>query len=283
MKKFLGILCTIAISIVSLFGVFGFAGCGDDDAIIVYTEAGFAPFEYIYKGKIIGVDVDIMNKVGEKLGKNVKFENVGFDTIVDSVASGKKCDVGAAGISITEERAEKVAFSDVYYTANLYVIYKKTDASTYESTTTDDVTGVYWDSLAGKKIAVQTGTTSDLFLGDELKGGILDGTDAAPVRSGALATAVANVKKGEANVLIIDELPARKLIENESTLTCAPLYYKGEDGEDDEITFDEYAICVTKGQDELLKAINEVLKGLGEEGIQALVNYHLGNAVDEEE
>ena len=69
---------------------------------------------------------------------------------------------------------------------------------------------------------------------------------------------------------------AKKLIEGKDTLTCAPLYYQGGEGEADEAAIDTYAICVTKGQTELLNAINEVLKELGKDGVQALVDKHLG-------
>lgn len=276
MKKLIGLICSVAM----LFSCISFAGCGED-MLVVYTEAGFAPFEYIKDGKIVGVDVDIMNKVGEKLGKKIKFENVKFDNIIDAVSAGKLCNVGAAGISINEERKEKVAFSNEYYTANLYVIYKVADKTNYESKTTDDVTGVYWDSMKGNKIAVQTGTTADLFLSDEIaEGGALypaqGETAAAPVRFDALATAVASVETGDSNVLIIDELPAKQLIKDKSNLACAPLYYKGGENENDEAAIDTYAIAVTKGQTEILNAINEVLEELGSEGIQALVNKHLG-------
>ena len=251
--------------------------CNKEETLVVYTEAGFAPFEYIQNGEIVGVDVDIMNLVGEKLGKKVKFENVAFDTIVDTVSAGKLTNVGAAGISVTEARKEKVDFSTEYYTANLYVIYNTSEAASYESTTTDEVKGVYWDSLAGKKIAVQNGTTADLFLGDELaEGGTIYDTNAKKVGFDALATAVADVELGNSNVLIIDELPAKKLIEGKDGLACAPLYYQGGEGEADEAAVDTYAICVTKGQTELLEAINAVLAELGEAGIQALVNKHLG-------
>ena len=273
MKKLIAILFTLILIVVSVFAL---TAC-DNDAIVVYTEAGFAPFEYYSGKKIVGVDVEIMNLVGKKLDKKVKFESVDFDKIIDAVSDGKLCNVGAAGISITSERAEKVDFSSVYYTAALYVIYKVDQASTYVSATTDNVDGVYWDSLAGKKIAVQSGTTADLFLADELaEGGTLYGTNATDVQFKELAVAVADVKLGNSNVLIIDELPAKKLIENEPTLACAPLYYQGDAGENDEAAVDEYAICVTKGQTELLKAINDVLAELGKDGIQALVNKHLG-------
>ena len=275
MKKLI-VIALVLIMVVAA-SVFGLTACDNSDTIVVYTEAGFAPFEYVSNGAIVGVDVDIMNLVGEKLGKKVVFENVNFDIIVDTVSAGKLCNVGAAGISITEDRAKYVDFSTEYYTAALYVIYKVNDATSYESTTTDDVTGIYWDSLVGKKIAVQNGTTADLFLADELdEGGILYDTGAKKVGCTALSTAVANIGSGDADVVIIDELPAQQLIKNDPSLKCAPLYYQGEDGDADEAAVDVYAICVTKGQTELLEAINAVIAELGKEGIQALVNQHLG-------
>lgn len=273
-KKFVLVFLTLALG---LCVVLSFVGCNSNDTIVVYTEAGFAPFEYISGGQIVGVDVDIMNLVGKKLGKKIVFENVSFDTIVDTVSKGKLCNVGAAGISITDDRKEKVDFSNEYYTAKLYVIYKVANESEYVSNTTDGVQGVYWDSLAGKKIAVQGGTTADLFLGDEIsEGGVIADTNTQPVRFDALATAVSDVETGNSDVLIIDELPAQKLVENKANLKCVPLYYKGGEGEEDEVASDVYAICVTKGQTELLNAINAVLEELGQESIEALVKQHLG-------
>ena len=117
MKKLLG---KIASFILAVTACCGFSAC-QSNTIVVYTEAGFAPFEYVSGGKIVGVDVDIMNMVGEKLGKKVVFKNVNFDVIVDAVAQGKLTNVGAAGISVTPGRQAKVDFSNEYYTANLYV------------------------------------------------------------------------------------------------------------------------------------------------------------------
>ena len=273
MKKIFSVVLAV---ILAASMVCALSSCGNSNKLIVYTEAGFAPFEYISDGEIVGVDVEIMKLVGEKLGKEVVFENVNFNTIIDTVAAGKLAKVGAAGISVTPARQEKVDFSNEYYTAKLYVIYKVSDAASYESQTTDNVTGIYWDSLASKKIAVQNGTTADLFLGDELaEGGTIYGTGAAKTGFDSLAFAVADVGNN-CDVLIIDELPAKKLIENNSELKCAPLYYKGAEGEADEAAVDTYAICVTKGETEILNAINEVLAELGEEGIQKLITKHLG-------
>ena len=69
MKKFWKILVASVLSFTMLFGL---TACGGGD-IIVQTNAYFAPFEYYQGDEIVGVDVDIMKKVGEKAGKTVKF------------------------------------------------------------------------------------------------------------------------------------------------------------------------------------------------------------------
>lgn len=287
MKKLLTLSLAAATLAASAFGL---SACSSGNTLVVYTEAGFPPFEYTDNGAIVGVDVDIMNRVGEKLGKEVVFENVAFDTIVDAVSQGKLANVGAAGISVTPEREEKVAFSIPYYTASLYVIYKTdgTMAPEVSESTAENGSVIYWDSLAGMNIGVQNGTTADLFLGDEIaEGGTIYGTGAIKTGYSSLSMAVSDIGL-TTNVVIIDELPAKALVENNEGVSCLPLYYKGETAEEDSAAVDEYAIAVTKGETEILDAINEVLGELiadvdadGNNGIDRLVMSHLDLATSD--
>ena len=255
--------------------------------ISVYTNAYFAPFEYYDGTDIVGVDVDVMNLVGEKLGRKVNYTNVEFGVIIDTVSSGNLADVGAAGITITDSRKELVDFSDPYFTSVQYVIYP---AGTMTPDGTDgDVSYILWDSLAGKKIGVQADTTGDIYVDMEINAANGDdydlGRDGMLLNSGAEETrydsaqlAADAVGAGQVDVVVVDYLPASYIVDKNTGYECAALYYPaGVDGADAAFpTEEQYAICVTKGQDELLAAINGVLADLGEDGVNDLVMKHMG-------
>ena len=82
-------------------------------------------------GKITGIDMQIMQAICDKLGYEMKIEDMAFDSIIAAVSSGK-ADVGAAGMSVTEDRMKNVDFSDPYTTAQQVIIVKKPVTSTTE-------------------------------------------------------------------------------------------------------------------------------------------------------
>ena len=80
---------------------------GDSKAdYVVETNVPFAPFEFYQDRKIIGVDVDIVNRVAKKLDKTIQIKNVEFDVIVDNVETGLIADAGAAGRISGPQRGE---------------------------------------------------------------------------------------------------------------------------------------------------------------------------------
>ena len=272
MKRFFK---TLLAGVMAIGSLFAFNACSND-TIYVDTNAYFAPFEYYQGTEIVGVDVDIMNKVGEKLGKKVKFVNTDFDVIIDNVASGKQYDCGAAGITITEARAQKVDFSNPYYTSVQYVIYDPAQ-TTFESRTANNGTAcVFWSDLMNKDLGVQRDTTGNIYADIEINGdgpeypGELAGTtgELLPFDSAEVAVAALGI---QVDVVIVDELPAQYIVSKNSNLVCKALYYDAATA-----TEEQYAIAVTKGNKELLDAINAVLAELGKEGINALVKKHLG-------
>ena len=99
--------------------------------LVVATNAEFPPYEYWESGKITGIDMHIMQAICDKLGYAMKIEDMAFDSIIAAVSSGK-ADVGAAGMSVTEDRMKNVDFSDPYTTAQQVIIVKKPVTSTTE-------------------------------------------------------------------------------------------------------------------------------------------------------
>ena len=272
----------IAAATVAATCAFGATACNNNDTIYVDTNAYFAPFEYYVDANTIdGVDVEIMKMVGDKLGKKVVFENTDFDVIIDNVSSGKKYDCGAAGITITDERKEKVDFSNPYFTSVQYAIFPASEnVTTYQD---GSVTYVLWESLANKKIGYQRDTTGDIYVNLEIEGeegytGQLQGSGATGNGYDSAQLAVDAIGS-QMDVVVVDKLPAEYIVKNNTGYKCYAIYYPASADEEataDFPTEEQYAICVTKGNKELLDAINAVLDELGEEGINKLVSKHLG-------
>lgn len=278
MKKIISLILALALSCGCMLAL---SSCGTEGTIYVQTNAFFAPFEYYDGSDIVGVDVEIMELVGKKLNKKIVWQDGDFGIIVDTVAQGKLADCGAAGLTVTEARAEKVDFSTSYYTSIQYVILPAT--SDVATKTANGVEYVVWEALAGKKLATQTDTTGWIYADAEVdtEGGVLYGTgtthtamDSAQVASEALGKTL--------DAIIVDELPAQYIVKNGKDFKCYPLYYQGADGEADSAVEEQYAICVTKGNDELLKAINDVLAELlkkdtdGKTEIEKMLMKHMG-------
>ena len=85
------------------------------------TEGSFPPYEYYDGDKLVGIDVDVANAIAEKLGMKLEVVDIAFDSIVSGVQAGKY-DMGMAGMTVNEERLEKVNFSDSYATGVQVVI-----------------------------------------------------------------------------------------------------------------------------------------------------------------
>ena len=243
---------------------------------IVETNAFFAPFEYYDNREIVGVDVEIINRVAEKLDKKIEIKNVEFDVIIDNVADGVIADAGAAGLTITPAREKKVDFSIPYYTSVQYVIYKKTSAPEIK----EDY--IVWDALAGKTLGTQTGSTGYLFISGEISSGVLEGTNAKIKGFDSHQLAADAITAHIIDYAVADELAAQFIVEKNPDLMALPLYYSGEDGELDYPVAESYAIAVNKERPELLNAFNEVLtnmtqkdeKGLSQ--IERLIIKYMG-------
>lgn len=86
--------------------------------IIVGSDTAFPPFENVEGAETVGFDVDLMKAIGEKLGLEVEFKSYKFDALITGVQSGTEFDMVASAMTITEERAQSIDFSDPYINSN---------------------------------------------------------------------------------------------------------------------------------------------------------------------
>lgn len=215
------------------------------------TNAEFEPFEFKDGTKIVGIDVDIANKIAQKLGDQLKINDVAFDSLLMELQSGK-CDFVAAGMSITEDKKKNVDFSDTYFDATQSIIVKKD--SPIKSRT----------DLNGKKVGVQQGTTGDSFCTNEdKKSDIKVGT---VKRFNKGADAISDLISGRIDAVVIDDFPAAKFVsKNPDKLVKLS----------DALTVEHYAIAVKKGDTAKLDLINGVLKDMKSSGeLDKIINNY---------
>lgn len=91
--------------------------------LVMATNAAFKPYEYYENNKIVGIDAEMAQAVADKLGMELEILDMDFDAIINAVQSGK-ADIGAAGMTVTEERLESIDFTDTYATAKQVIIVR---------------------------------------------------------------------------------------------------------------------------------------------------------------
>lgn len=180
------------------------------EAVTMYTEAGFAPYEF-YKGEnIVGLDVAIMSQVAVNLGKKLEVKDVVFDVVATNVANSTGDAVGAAGITINDERKQVIDFSNVYSSSTLVIVSENGQYSSVKD-------------LAGKTVGVQEGTSGDLIISAAKGAGYTyeneDGQEVTVTAVGATvkqykqyALALQDLKNGRIDAILMDKIPAELML-----------------------------------------------------------------------
>jgi polar amino acid transport system substrate-binding protein len=213
------------------------------------TNAYFQPYEFYADGKIVGIDAEIAAAIAEKLGMTLEIVDMEFDSIITAVNEGS-VDFGMAGMTITEDRLLEVDFS-VSYANGVQVIIVKEGSPI---TCADDL----FAEGASYKVGVQLGTTGDIYATGDF------GSENVTTYSNG-NEAVLALLGGSVDCVIIDNEPAKALVAANAGLKILETAYANED----------YAICVKKGNSELLAKIDAAIKELTADGtIDAIIaNY----------
>ena len=247
--------------LVAALGAVVFTGCTDNKTVlekvkakgkmVVYTNPEFPPYEYLGANKeITGVEMDLVNRIAEKIGVKAEIIPAEFDSILGTVTAGK-ADMGASGFTINEERKQKVDFSVPFVRSVQYIIVQENSSIK----TAED--------LAGKRIGGQNGTTGLLMIEDAVKKGILKDTKTEVKSYNNAPDAMVGMKSGHVDAVVIDELVAKALAQKNAGFKAIPLVDKNDKGLD---APEDFGIMLAKGNQDFMAIINEVIAEMKKDG-----------------
>ena len=205
------------------------SGGSGGEPLTVGSDIPYPPFEQGKSGDYTGFDIELMEAIGEKIGRSPEFQDTSFETIFRDVQQGKFEAVISAA-TITEEREKEVAFSDPYYLSEQAILVKEGS----------DVGGI--EDLEGMTVGAQQGTTG-LELGKEKA----NAGELRPYPEGP--DAINALKAGTVEAVIIDAPVAQNAVEEEGGVEISEKVP----------TEETYGIALAKDNTELLKEVNEGL------------------------
>ncbi len=173
---------------------------GGKTVVTVATSPDFPPFESLDGSEVVGIEVDILQAITEKLGMEMKLEQMDFESVIPGVQAGK-FDIGMSGITITADRQKNCDFTQPYFLASQAIVVTPDSDITCKA------------DLEGKTISVQTGTTAEEYCmenGYEVLAFAANNDAAAALTSGKAAAWVVDNEVGVAlaaqqGLVVLDE------------------------------------------------------------------------------
>lgn len=224
----------------SLSCLLGLLLCGceqkkNDHVLRFATSGDYPPFEFFEKEELKGFDVDVARLVAKELGKEVEFENMQYSSVLKSLQTGD-VDAAISTITVTPERVAQFEFSDEYYHEKLEVVSKSTAPITKK------------EDLAGKKVAVQLGSTMEIWSKKNLP-------STEVVRINNNNQGIESLKAGHVDAVILDGVQAHIFTQKNPGL-ITNVIGESQDG---------YAIALKKGST-LTADINKALTAIKDRG-----------------
>ena len=230
----------IALILVAVMLTLTFTSCGvkgktlaevkEAGKLVVATSPDFPPFEEMEGDEVVGIEVEILKLICKELGVELVIETMDFDSVLIGVQSAKY-DCGMSGITATPDRKENMLFTTPYYMAAQVIVVKEGS----------DIKGKA--DLDGKKVSVQTGSTSD------------EGCTEAGYNVQAFAAnadAKAALTTGKVDAWVVDNLTALQMVEDGDGLVVL----------DENMTDEPYAFAFAFGSEDLVAEIDKALQEL---------------------
>lgn len=214
-------------------------GLVDDGALTVCSDTPYEPFEFKDDaGRDTGYDMDLLRAIGERAGLELAVIDLPFDGILGSLEAGD-CDVVASAVTITEERAQQVDFTDPYFDADQSLLVKA-DQAEAKATLAE---------LADATIGVQSGTTGETYANENNPGAEIKSFEDSDGLFSAL-------EAGEIDA-ILQDLPVNAYRATQDTSVVVVETYP---------TGEQYGFAVKQGNEGLLSFLNEGLEALRADG-----------------
>ena len=214
--------------------------------LTVATSPDFPPFESLEGDAVVGIEPDIMKLVGEKLGVEIEFVQMDFDSVLIGIQAAKY-DCAMSGITVTPAREKNMLFTDPYYNAAQVIVVAEGSSITGKA------------DLAGKVASVQTGTTAESGCQDE-------GIEVQAFAANADAKAA--LTTGKVDAWVVDNLTAIQMVEADDGLVIL----------DEKMTEEPYAFAFAMGSEDLVAAINSALAELIADGTVESIFASYGEA-----
>lgn len=233
-----GIIYKKWLAVMLAFMALFLTSCGEKEAergkLIMVTNATFPPYEFYQGSRIVGIDADMVREIAKRNDLELVIEDMAFDSVIAAVQTGK-ADVAASGITVTEDRKKQIDFTTSYVKADQVIIVRKDS----------DIVGP--ESMRGKRIGVQHGTTGDMYVTENLQ---------EPERFQDGALAVASLVTGKIHAVVLDSAPAEEHVARNKGIRILPMALVSE----------EYAMAVSKSRPELLAMINRTMAEMKADG-----------------
>lgn len=208
----------------------------------VATEATNAPFESVDdKGNIVGIDLDVIQAIADEMNFEVEWQNTGWEAVFQTVKNSE-ADIGASGITVTDERKETYDFTEPYYESQLLIVVK--EDSNIKSLT----------ELKDKKISVQINTTGHM-AAKKLQGDA--STNIMAFESQPIA--IQEMLNGNVDATIGDNAVVYEYMKANPKAKIKVV-------NDDNFEKEYYGFIVRKGNEELLSLLNEGLQKIKDNG-----------------
>lgn len=91
--------------------------------VVVVTENAYPPLQFMQDGQAVGWEYDAMAEIAKRLNITVKYENISWDAMIAAVSEGQ-FDMGMTGITIRDDRKDKVDFSDAYMRSEMVMMVR---------------------------------------------------------------------------------------------------------------------------------------------------------------